>query len=57
MQNPDRENFGEELNAEGVQGEQVMDNQLEFAEEAKSGGEEYGIDPPIIVDGGGQPQS
>jgi hypothetical protein len=54
MQNSDRENLGEEINAEGVQGEQVMDSQLDFAEDAQSGGEEFGVDPPIIVDGGGK---
>ena len=54
MQNQDRENSGEEVNAESAQGEQIMDNDLEFAEAVEPGGEEFGVDPPIIIDGGGR---
>jgi hypothetical protein len=53
MQNQDRENLGEEINAESASGEQIMDADLDFAEGAESGNEEFGVDPPIIIDGGG----
>jgi hypothetical protein len=54
MQNQDRENLGEEINAESASGEQIRDADLNFAEGAESGGEEFGVDPPIIIDGGGR---
>jgi hypothetical protein len=56
MQNQDRENFGEETNVEG-EGGQIMDGELDFVESGQASGVEAGADPPIIVDGGGQPAS
>jgi hypothetical protein len=52
MQNQDRENIGEEKNPEDAQG---MDGELDSME-ANETAEVMGVDPPIIVDGGGQPQ-
>jgi hypothetical protein len=53
MQNQDRENVGEEANGEVAEGGQQMEGELGAAE----AGGAFGADPPIIVDGGGQPQS
>ena len=52
MQNPDRENSGEEANAEGGEGAQGFENQTSFAEGEEDGGG-FGVDPPVIVSGGG----
>ncbi|MFL6227952.1 MAG: hypothetical protein ACJ741_04135 [Pyrinomonadaceae bacterium] len=54
MQNQDRENPAEEINAESAQGEQIREGDLNFVQGAEPGGEEFGVDPPIIIDGGGQ---
>lgn len=54
MQNPDTDNIGEEINAEG-EGAQGFENQSNFAE-GDAPGEEFDSDQPIIVQGGGTPQ-
>jgi hypothetical protein len=52
MQNPDKENMGEEQESESADGARAMDNELEFTEQAQAGAMAPGVDPPIIVDGG-----
>jgi hypothetical protein len=55
MQNPDRDNSGEEANAEAAEGAQGFENQTSFAE-GETPGEAFDSDQPIIVQGGGKTQ-
>lgn len=55
MQNSDREKLNEDAGDEAGESSQVMDNQLDFAEQPEEG-EGFGVDPPIIVSGGGKSQ-
>ncbi|HEX8162280.1 MAG TPA: hypothetical protein VF538_10435 [Pyrinomonadaceae bacterium] len=54
MQIQGGDNPGEETNAGGGQ---TADNPLDPAEEGSPSDEEFGVDPPIIIQGGGQPQN
>lgn len=56
MQNADRENLGNASEAEGGEAGQGGDNQNTFSEGPEDGAD-FGVEPPIIISGGGQPQN
>jgi hypothetical protein len=56
MQNQDRENLGKDPEAGGAEAAQGADSQNNFAEGPEEGAE-FGVEPPIIIQGGGTPQN